>query len=265
MPSFMLYALIAGLSLTSVTGALGSLVLWRKMAYFGDTLSHASMLGIALGVLFNINLNIAIILCCLIIALVLAMFKNSSKLPFDSILGILSPSSLALSLVLLSFMPDIRIDVLFGYLFGDLLAINKFEVIIIGISCLIVLMFIIFYWRKFLAICIDEQLAKAEGLHVNKLQLILMLLIALIIALAMKAVGVLLITALLIIPAASAKNLAKNPEQMAVLASVIGYFCIGLGLLMSWYYDTPAGPSVVTSAFGIFLISLIVKLGFITK
>jgi len=260
MPSFMLYALIAGISLTSVTGALGSIVLWRKMAYFGDTLAHASMLGVALGVLLKINLNLAIILCCLFIALVLAIFKHSSKLPFDSILGILSPASLALSLVLLSFMADVRIDVVFGYLFGDLLAITKTELIIISISCALVLLLIVYFWHKFLAICIDEQLAKAEGLAVNKLQLILMLLIALIIALSMKAVGVLLITALLIIPPASAKNLAKTPEQMAILASIIGYCCIGLGLLMSWYFDTPAGPSVVTCAFSIFLLSLVIKL-----
>jgi len=260
MPDFMIFALIAGISLTLVAGPLGSLVLWRKMAYFGDTLSHAAMLGIAGGVLLQLNLHLAILCCCLLCAAVLALIQPKSQLAFDTLLGILSPSALALSLVMLSFMPDIRADMLIGYLFGDLLAITKNEVVLISICASLVLIMIISLWNKLIAVCIDRELAQAEGLAISHLQLILMLLIAVIIAVAMKVVGVLLITALLVIPAATAKNFSKTPEQMAVLASIIGNLCVGLGLITSWYFDTPAGPSVVSCAFAIFVMSLSFKI-----
>jgi len=260
MPYFLLYAAIAGLSLTLVTGPLGALVLWRKMAYFGDTLAHGAMLGVAIGVAFKLNLNLAIILCCLFLAGALTLLQQTSKLALDTLLGILAPSSLALSLVLLSFMPNIQADLLLAYLFGDLLAITKTEVWLISASSLLVLILVVCFWRNLLNFCIDADLAKAEGLNIARLQLGLMLLIALVIAIAMKVVGVLLITALLVIPAACAKNLSKTPEQMAIAASVIGNICVIVGLWLSWHFDTPAGPSVVTAASGIFFLSLIFKL-----
>lgn len=257
MPDFLLYALIAGLALAVVAGPLGSFVVWRRMAYFGDTLSHSALFGVALGLLFNINLTLAVIICCLLLALVLVTIQNRQPIASDTVLGILAHSTLSLGLVTLSFMREVRVD-LVGYLFGDLLAISGNDLMWILIGCALVLALILALWKPLLSITVHEELASVEGSPVAGLRLALMLLIALVIAVAMKVVGVLLITALLIIPAAAAQRHAKSPEQMAVGASLVGVLAVCTGLSLSWWQDTPAGPSIVLAAAAVFLISFIV-------
>jgi zinc transport system permease protein len=253
MPDFLFNALLAGLALALVAGPLGSFVVWRRMAYFGDTLSHGALLGVALGLILNISPALAVTLGCVLLAILLLALQQRQPLASDTLLGILAHSTLSLGLVAISFM-EVRIDLL-AYLFGDLLAVGSTDLAwILGGSALVLLL-LIPLWRPLLAITVHEELARVEGLPVAAIRLALMLLIAVVIAVAMKIVGVLLITSLLIIPAAAAQRHARTPEQMAVGASALGLLAVCAGLALSWYQDTPAGPSIVISAAGLFLLS----------
>ncbi|MHC8404900.1 zinc ABC transporter permease subunit ZnuB [Pseudomonas sp. TMB3-21] len=256
MADFLLYALLAGLALAVVAGPLGSFVVWRRMAYFGDTLSHAALLGVALGFLLDVSPTVAVTVGCLLLAVLLVTLQQRQPLASDTLLGILAPSTLSLGLVVLSFMHEVRID-LMAYLFGDLLAISPSDLAWILGGSAAVLGVLVAMWRPLLAITVHEELARVEGLPVPALRLILMLLIAVVIAVAMKIVGVLLITSLLIIPAAAAQRHARSPEQMALGASLLGMLAVCGGLALSWFKDTPAGPSIVVAAAGLFLLSFV--------
>jgi zinc transport system permease protein len=246
-------ALIGGLGVALVAGPLGCFVVWRRMAYFGDTLAHSALLGIALSFLISVPLNLAVIITCVVIALALVMLSRTRVLATDTLLGILAHSALAIGLVTLSFMPNVRVD-LTGLLFGDLLAMNQQDLLWIYGGAAFVLTLLAMLWRGLLMSTIHEELARVEGIPVERLRLALMLMFSLVIAVAMKIVGVLLITALLVIPAATARRLARNPEHMVGLAIVFGFVAVAGGLGLSWHLDTPAGPSVVVTAFLSFLL-----------
>lgn len=249
---FLIYALVGGIGLAIVAGPLGSFVVWRRMSYFGDSLAHSALLGVAIGIFLEINMNLAIIGCCLLLALLLVAMQKQRIIATDTLLGIMAHSSLSLGLVTLSFIEDARVD-LMAFLFGDLLAIVPQDLVWIAIGGLAILALLYHYWPQLIAMTINEELAAVEGVKIERVRLLLMLMIALVIAVAMKIVGILLITSLLIIPAASARPLSKSPEQMACLASLIGCASVIMGLLASYEYDTPAGPSVVVAAMVIFI------------
>lgn len=253
MADFLLYALLAGIAVALVSGPLGAFVVWRRMAYFGDTLAHSALLGISLGVLFDINLNLAVVLCCVALAVGLVAMQRQHWVPTDTLLGIMAHSSLSLGLVAVSLLDNVRID-LQAYLFGDLLAITPADLQWILIGAAGVLAMVYWLWQPLLAITINEELAQVEGIAVARYRLALMLLIAMVIAGAMKLVGVLLITALMIMPAAAARRLANTPEQMAIFASFLGTLAVCGGIALSWLIDTPAGPSVVVTALAIFIL-----------
>lgn len=256
MPNFILYALIAGIALAIVAGPLGSFVVWRKMAYFGDTLSHASLLGVALGFMLNINLTLAVIVCCILVAILLVSLQRKQALASDTLLGILAHSTLSLGLVVLSFMSNVRVD-LMDYLFGDILTITPNDLYwILGGSSL-ALFITLLIWRQLLSITVHEELAAVEGLPVTVIRLALMLIIAIVIAVAMKIVGVLLIASLLVIPPATAQRYAKSPEQMAISASILGMLAVCIGLTFSYYTNAPTGPAIVLSAAILFIFSYI--------
>ena len=251
----LLFALLAGIGVALITGPLGTFIVWRRMAYFGDTLAHSSLLGIALGLIFSLNTTLSVIFTCLVFALILVGLEQNKNLASDTLLGILSHTSLAFGLVVITLMPNVKVD-LMSLLFGDLLTVNFKDVITVYIISTITLLMLVKIWDPLLAITIDEDLGRTEGVKFKLVRMMFMLLIALVIAVAMKVVGVLLITSLLIIPAATARSYSKTPEQMAFFASLIGSFSVILGLLASWFIDTPAGPSIVLSAGLLFLISL---------
>lgn len=258
MIDFLLYALLAGLGVALVAGPLGCFVVWRRMAYFGDTLAHSALLGVSIGVLLNINLSITVAAIPLLLALGLVYLEQRGVLSLDTLLGILSHSALATGLVLISLLSDVRID-LMSLLFGDLLSVTLNDLwVIYGVSCTVVLLLVLL-WKPLINITVHADLAEVEGVRVSAVRTALMLITALVIAIAMKIVGVLLITALLIIPAATARRLSNTPEQMAFTASGIAMLTVVMGLGMSWYWDTPAGPSVVVCAALLFLISLLCR------
>ncbi|MDP1520808.1 zinc ABC transporter permease subunit ZnuB [Porticoccus litoralis] len=252
----LLYALLAGLGVAAVTGPLGAFIVWRRMAYFGDTLAHSSLLGVALALLLSVNLTLSVVVICLLLALLLVMLQQQQTLASDTLLGILSHSSLAIGLVAMALMPDVRID-LMSLLFGDLLTVTPRDVITIYLIGTIAIGLIIWLWKPLLTMTIHEELARVEGVPVTAVRTALMLIIALEIAIAMKVVGVLLITALLVIPAATARRFANTPEKMAIYASLTGSLAVLIGLSASWFADTPAGPSIVLSAAILFALSLL--------
>ena len=246
-------ALLGGLGIALMAGPLGCFVVWRRMAYFGDTLAHSALLGVALGFLFQTNLNLSVAVTCVLLAIVLVSLTRSQALATDTLLGILAHSALAIGLVALSFMPDVRVD-LTGYLFGDLLAMTRQDLAWIFGGAIVILTLLYWLWQGLLMATIHEELARVEGFPVQRLQLALMLIFSLVIAVAMKMVGVLLITALLIIPAATARRLASGPEKMVLMAVGFGMIAVACGLTLSWHLDTPAGPSIVVAAFMVFLL-----------
>lgn len=254
MADFVLRALIAGICIALVAGPLGSFVVWRRMSYFGDTLAHSSLLGIALGILLDINLQLAVVACSLVFAVALIFLQRRKTLSTDTLLGILAHSTLAFGLLILSLSNTVQVN-LVAYLFGDLLTIGTTDLYWIAGSTAIIAVLLAFLWNGLLAITVHEELAEVEGVAVGKLHCLMVLMIALLIAVSMKIVGVLLITSLLIIPPAAARRFAQTPEQMALVASVTGCLAVGLGLFMSYELDTPAGPSIVVTACAFFLIS----------
>ena len=253
MPDFLLRALLAGLLLAVVAGPLGCFIVWRRMAYFGDTLSHSALFGIALGLLANINLSLAVVLVCCAIALLLVVLELKPTLATDTLLGIFAHSTLALGLVLLSFT-DVQID-LQAYLFGDLLTVTAAELLWLAGGCILALGVLISQWNALLSFTLQSELAQVEGLNIGRLRLLLMLVVAVVVAVAMKIVGVLLITSLLIIPPATARSFARAPEQMALGASLVGSVAVVGGLAASWLWDTPTGPSIVVVAALVFSAS----------
>ena len=256
MNHWLLDAWIAGLALAAACGPLGAFVVWRRMAYFGDTLAHSALLGIGLGLLLDIHPVLAITVAGLALAIALVGLQHRQTVATDTLLGILAHSSLAAGLVILSFFDNQRVD-LMAYLFGDLLALSRADIYLIVPGALLVLGVVASLWRPLLAMTVHEDLARAEGTPTALLKLALMALIALVVALAMKMVGILLITALLVIPAATARAFSRSPEQMAAFAAITGMLAVTAGLAASLPLDTPAGPSIVTMAGLLYLTSLL--------
>ena len=250
-------ALLAGWLLSLMSGPLGSFIVWRRMAYFGDTLAHSALLGITLGLLLEVQLNLAIILCAVFIALILASLQKQHLIPSDTLLGLMAHTTLAAGLVTLSLV-DVRIDIN-GYLFGDLLAVERSDLYMMATGAVIVLIILSRIWRGLLAATVSEELAQVEGYPVARLRLLFMVLLAVVIAGAMKLVGVLLITAMLIIPAAAARPFVHRPIHMACLATILSMLAVACGLVLSYYWDTPAGPSIVLTSAAMFLISQLLR------
>jgi zinc transport system permease protein len=252
---FLVRALLAGCGVALVAGPLGCFVVWRRMAYFGDTMAHAALLGVALSLLLSVNLMLAVFAVCAVSSLVLFALERRRTLPIDTLLGILAHSTLALGLVLVSLMHWVRVDLL-AYLFGDILAVSRTDVAVIWIGGAVVLALLAATWRPLLAATVNEELAEAEGMRPDRARILFMLAMALTIAIAMKVVGILLITSLLIIPAAAARRFSASPEGMAALAAGFGVLSVAAGLGGSFAWDTPAGPSIVVTALLVFLVGL---------
>lgn len=245
--------LLVGLVLAAVAGPLGSFVVWGRMAYFGDTLAHSALLGIALGFLFQLNPTIAVIAVSSFIAIALTVLQGQRFIASDTLLGIMAHGTLSLGLVIVSLMQNVRVDLL-GLLFGDLLATNYLDLIwVLGLG-LVIAITLYFIWMPLINLTISRELAQAEGVPVGLIRLLFMLLLACTVAIGMKVVGALLITAMLIIPPAAARKLANTPESMAMLSAAIGAASVVFGLGLSWFADTPAGPSIVLSAVIAFIL-----------
>ena len=253
---FLMRALLAGIGVALIAGPLGCLVVWRRMAYFGDASAHAALLGVALALLADLPILAGVLVITMAMAAGTAALA-SGRYAMDTVLGVAAHSALAAGLVALALFDGVRID-LMAYLFGDVLAVSKMDIAVIWTGALVIAALLRWFWQDLLNATLSEELAFAEGGHPAGMRLLLNLLLAFLIAIAMKIVGVLLITALLIIPAAAARPLAQTPEGMAGVAIAIGVVAVAVGLRGSLTFDTPTGPSI---AFAAALLFLAVNLG----
>lgn len=252
---FLQRALLAGIGIAAVAGPLGCFVVWRRMAYFGASLSHNAFLGIALGVLLGIDPMFGIAVAAIAVALLLVLLQRQRRLANDTLLGILAHGGLALGLVAISFLEGVRVDLL-TYLFGDVLAVGWGDLAWIYGAGAVMLIGLVLLWRPLLMVSVHSELAAAEGIPVLPVRLAFMLMLAVLVAIAMKVVGVLLITSMLIVPAAAARRFAATPESMAVSAVVVGMVSVVAGLFASLTWDLPSGPAMVVAATLLFGLSL---------
>ena len=253
---FFFRALLGGIGVAIVAGPVGCFIIWRRLAYFGDTLSHSALLGVAMALLLELNITLSVFFISLIVSLLLLLLQKRASLSSDALLGLLAHATLAVGLVVLAFMTWVRVD-LMGFLFGDILAVTTNDIAVIWFGGLVVLIGLSFIWRRLFAATVNYELAKAEGAKPDFTNIVFMVLVAAVIAVSMKLVGVLLITALLIIPAATARRFSTSPEHMAIIAAAIGALSVVVGLNGSLKWDTPAGPSIVVAALAGFIISVL--------
>ena len=251
---FLFRALLAGTGLALVTGPAGCFIVWRRLAYFGETIAHSALLGVALAVIIDFDLTVGIFATASVIVLAMFYLERRDTLPTDTLLGLLAHGGLALGLVILSFFPDMRVD-LQALLFGDILAVSRVDLAVIWIGGALALGVLCLIWRPLLAATVSPDLARVAGMNPERARLIFGIFLAGVIAAAIKVVGVLLIVALLVIPAATARRFATSPERMAVGAAVVGIVAVAGGLLASANFDTPSGPSIVVIALALFVVT----------
>lgn len=250
-PQFLWLSGLAGVGVALVAGPLGCFVIWRRMAFFGDTLAHGALLGVAFALAGELPIMLGILAVAVAVTAAVLLARRQRRLAADTLLALMSHSGLALGLVALSFFGG-GVD-LNAYLFGDILAVAPRDIAVIWGGGAIALAALVWAWRALLVATVNDELARAEGLKAARAELTLMLTLALLVTLAIKVVGVLLITALLIVPAAAARRFAATPESMAVGAAVVGCLAVIGGLAASLAWDTPAGPSIVVAALALFV------------
>ena len=253
---FFIRALVAGLGVALVTGPLGCFIIWRRLSFFGDTLAHSALLGVTLAFSFDINIAFSVFIISSAIALILLKLQKTTNLPGDALLGLLAHSSLAVGLVVIGFLSFIRFDIM-GLLFGDILAVTKNDLIIIWVGGAIILFVLKLIWKPLFASTVNYELAEAEGMKPERVNAIFTILMAAIIAISIKMVGLLLITGMLIIPAAMARNISNNPKQMVLFSIIGGLLSVVMGLFGSLEINTPSGPSIITAGLILFILSLI--------
>ena len=254
---FLLRAVLAGLGVTLAAAPLGCFVVWRRMAYFGDATSHAAILGVALSLALSISVVAGVLAVALALALAVSALSARGH-AIDTLLGVMAHSTLAAGLVAVSLIEGVRVD-LMAYLFGDILAVGPGDLAVIWTGAALVLALLAARWSALLTATLNPDLAQASGVDPRREQLVLTLAIAVVVALAIKVVGALLISALLIIPAASARPLARTPEGMALAAVAVGAVSVLGGIAISFRADTPTGPTIVCVAAACFAISALFR------
>lgn len=255
---FVIKALLAGITMAVLSGPLGSVMLWRSMSYFGDAMSHTAMLGVALGLLLGIETSIGIFAIVLLCAGIFFFLHEKKFAHSDTLLCIIAQIGLSAGIIFLA-ISKMKSSNITAFLFGDILSISNFDLIYICIVGGIVSLLLIFNWQNLIFLSFDEETAEAEGQNTFLTKFIFMLIIALFVSLAIKTIGLLLVTALLIIPSSIARHFAKSPEQMAFLSSLIGLFSVFFGMFFSFYFDIPTGPAIVISAGTFALFSFLFK------
>ena len=250
---FIIKGLIAGVIVALVAGVMGCFVVWRRMAYFGDSLAHSALLGIALGIALGLNHNLSVIMLCSLFALILVWLQQKRIFATDTLLGILAHASLSIGVITISILEQI-ID-LHSYLFGDILTVGNDQIWWLVIGGGSVLGVLTYNWSSLVLMTIDEDLAQAENVPVARYQMLLMFLMTIVVAISIKIVGILLIASLLIIAPAASRQLSKSPEMMAMIACLIGIISVVIGMYFSFELDTPSGPTIVAALAALFVIS----------
>ncbi|ACT57192.1 iron chelate uptake ABC transporter family permease subunit [Candidatus Liberibacter asiaticus] len=255
---FFIRALFSGIGIVLSTGPLGCFIIWQRIAYFGDTIAHSALLGVALSLIFQLPLTICIFMIATLTSLVLLQIQKNEALSSDAILGVITHSTISLALVILSFMKWVNTD-LTSFLFGDILAVNTTDILLIWGIGFLNIMILFKIWKPLLATTVNYELAKAEGMQPEKIKLIFIMITSLMISVSIKFIGITLITSLLILPTVTARRFSTSPENMAILATIIGILGIIIGLYGSLIFDTPSGPSIIITSLFLFILSFFYK------
>lgn len=241
---FLLRALAAGFGLAIVAAPLGAVLVWSRMAYFGETVAQASLVGVALGLMLHVDVTASIMLTTLAIAALLILLGRQKIVPLDAILGLTHHGTLALGVVTAALLAGPSVD-LMGYLFGDVFAVTATDLIWIYGGGAFVLVAMAVLWQPLLRLAVHEELAMAEGVPRGQVRAAFIILLALTIAIAIKIVGILLAIAFLIVPVVAARPLSRTPEQLVTIAALTGVASVAGGLTLSSSLDAPGGPAIV--------------------
>lgn len=249
---FLVRAALAGLGVALAAGPLGCFIVWRRMAYFGDATAHAALLGVALALVLSVSIFAGVLVVALVLALAVTSL-SARGYPIDTALGVFAHGGLAVGLVVVSLLPGARVD-LMGLLLGDILAVGRGDLAVIWGGAVLVTGLLAWRWSALLTATLNADLAEASGISARRETLVLTVALAVVVAVALKVVGALLISAMLIVPAATVRTLARTPEHMAVLAAVAGALAALGGMALSYQFDTPTGPTIVALATTMFVI-----------
>ena len=250
---FIIRGILAGIAVALISGLVGCFVVWRRLSYYGESIAHSSLLGAGLGILLGIGINFGVVFICLLSGILFLWLQQSKVLSSDTLLGVLAHVALALGIIVISFN-KIKID-LHAILFGDILTVSYNDIWGMYVGVLLAVIIILFNWSSLLLVTVDEDLAKAEGINPLYMNLLLTSVLTIVVALSLQIIGLLLITAMLIIPAATARRLVNSPELMVVVATLIGIFSVIIGIFLSVEADIPSGPSIVVISAILFFLS----------
>jgi zinc transport system permease protein len=254
---FLVRSILAGLMMVSIAAPMGCLMVWQRLAFLSDTLGHAAVLGVGIGLLLEVNPMFGVLAVVILIVFSLSQVANFNNALSETTLAIISHTGLAGGLILLGVLPSNSVS-LEAILFGDLLATTHSDLLMILVTTLILLVLLIRHWRPFVALSVSREIAQAEGISVRKEQFLMYMMIALLVAVLMKVMGVLLIAAMLVIPTTSARLLSQNPEQMVLFSAVFGVLSLAGGITSSFQFDWQTGPSIVLSATAFLVITLLI-------
>ena len=250
---FIIRGIVAGIAVALISGLVGCFVVWRRLSYYGESIAHSSLLGAGIGILIGIGINFGVVFICLLFGILFLWLQQSKALSSDTLLGVLAHFALAVGIIVISFN-KIKID-LHAFLFGDILTVSITDIWGMYIGVLIAITLILSNWSSLLLVTLDEDLAKSEGINPLYINILLTTIMTIVVALSLQIIGLLLITAMLIIPAATARRLVNSPEGMVIVATLIGIFSVVFGIYLSVEMDLPSGPSIVVVSSILFFVS----------
>ncbi|MDA9807692.1 metal ABC transporter permease [Alphaproteobacteria bacterium] len=250
---FIIRAVLAGIAVALISGLVGCFVVWRRMSYYGESIAHSSLLGVGLGILLGTGINFGVIIICLLFGILFLWLQQSKILSTDTLLGVLAHLALSIGIIVIS-LNRIKIDIE-AFLFGDILTVSSSDLWIMYLGVGITILLILINWSSLLLVTIDEDLARAEGINPIYINLLLTIVLTIVVAVSLQIIGLLLITAMLIIPAATSRRLANSPGQMALIATLVGIISVISGIFLSVELDAPSGPSIVVISAILFFLS----------
>jgi zinc transport system permease protein len=253
---FLVRSIIAGLLMVSIAAPMGCLMVWQRLAFLSDTLGHAAVMGVGLGLLLQLPASFGVLGVVLLIVVSLSQVVNINNALSETTLAIISHTGLAAGLILIGVLPSNTVS-LEAILFGDLLAVTLADLGMILATTLVLVFLLKQHWHSFVAVSVSREIAQAEGIKVRKVQLLMYLMIALLVAVMMKVMGVLLIAAMLVIPTSAARMISGSPERMVFFSALYGVAALGGGIFSSFQFDWQTGPSIVLSATSLLLVTLV--------
>ncbi len=252
---FLVRSVIAGLIMVAIAAPMGCLMVWQRLAFLSDTLGHAAVMGVGLGLLLEVTPVFGVLAVALLIVFSLNRVDSFNSALSETTLAIISHTGLAGGIILVGLLPAQSVN-LEAILFGDLLATTSADLVRLLITTLVLLLLLLHHWRSFVAVSVSREIAQAEGIEVRKVQFLMYIMIALLVAVMMKVMGVLLIAAMLVIPTTSARLFSRSPEQMVAVSALYGLGALAGGIGSSFQFDWQTGPAIVVCATLLMLVTL---------